>query len=79
MLHEYLQFSAYAKVTDKGCNVWYGSYSSLLAAQSACTLDSLCEGVYDEGCTDSGHFGLCLSVKSSSSSGECVYIKGNTL
>ena len=57
----------------------YGDYSTLEGAQSACTVDSNCQGVYDDDCDGLGSHYLCpinaqLIVPEPRES--CVYTKG---
>merc|ERR1719367_2437229 len=69
--------SGFTKLTLKHCNQdKYGTFSTLSAAQSACSADSNCKGVYDPGCNDQGSFFLCpMSATYSASSASCVYEK----
>ena len=54
----------------------YGSYLTLTLAQSACSSDSNCRGVYDTSCDNSGSFYLCpISADLKISSRSCVYEK----
>ena len=61
----------------KHCNSnKYGEYSTLSLAQSACSSDSNCRGVYDGSCDNSGSFYLCpTSADLEISSSSCVYKK----
>ena len=45
----------YNKLENKYCHgtVMEGNYSSVQDAKAACSLDSNCEGVYDDGCDES--------------------------
>ena len=70
-------FLAFNKINDKRCFSRYGSYSSLLAAQLACTVDPNCQAVVDDGCNDSGDYELCSqTAKFYDGSNYCVYTKG---
>ena len=53
-------------------------YSSLSAAQAACSTNSQCSGVYDSRCDNSGSFYQCDSTSLQTSSTSCVYTKSGT-
>ena len=66
-------------MASKHCNdVKYNSFNTQLAAKEACTLDSNCLGVYDNGCDESARdVYLCPvgTTYSISSSGSCILEK----
>ena len=56
----------------------YGSYDSLAEAKLACSSDSRCTGVYDQGCdSESGDIFLCPMQPPffNSSTKSCMYVK----
>jgi hypothetical protein len=53
------------------------TYTSLHAAEAACTARSTCTGVYDDGCNNRGTFHLCNNARGTASrAGSCLYNKG---
>ena len=83
---KYALFSGYTKQEGKHCwNSKYGNYPSLEEAQSACSADSNCQGVYDLWCDTLDSYYLCPAKKSSGdafelkpSGSSCVYTKGKS-
>ena len=76
----YLIAIAYTQLALKHCNdVKYNTYNTQLAAKEACTLDSNCAGVYDNGCDEgAGDVYLCpVGTTYASSSSSCILEKGN--
>ena len=76
--------SAWSKNAGKFCdsNCQVGSvYSSLAAAQEACSQNSMCSGVYDGECDNMGDFDLCKlgCALSTSRTGSCVYTKSQAM
>ena len=75
--------TSYTKLSLKHC--WtqkYNVYSTVAAAQAACTADSNCKAVYDQGCDQSTNdVYLCPTLYSgslysySTSSSSCIYEK----
>ena len=70
----------YAKLRSKHCSDdKYGSYTTIEAAQNACTRDNNCQGVYDEGCDAlAGLDGIFLCPKNApyrTSGSSCIYQK----
>ena len=76
----YLIAITYTQLTLKHCNgVEYNSYSTQLAAKQACSLDSNCAGVYDQGCDESADdVFLCpVGTTYETSGSSCILEKGN--
>ena len=71
----------YNKISLKHCgsDIIGSTHTSLASAQSACSSEPGCTGVYDDSCDDSGSYYLCgtLTYGESSSVGSCVYKKSS--
>ena len=70
---------SYTKLTFKHCfPVKYNSYATVSAAQNACSADSNCKSVYDQGCNEGAHdIYLCPTSLTSyyNSYSSCIYEK----
>ena len=79
----HLLFLVYPKKENVYCENFYGSYSTLASARTACASDNNCGAVYDAACDDTG-YKLCPKnfvekACQSPSCTSCIYTKNGKI
>ena len=78
-LNAHILVISYSELSNKHCRGYeYGFYATVEDAQEACSLDSVCHGVYDPSCDEGENdVHLCsIGLGYQHSSSSCIYQKG---